>query len=175
MNILLQILDDGKITDAHGREVNFENTIIVMTTNAGSNLSMSALGFSESENKAAENKTQKALSDFLRPEFLNRVDEIITFNSLSEENFAEISKIMLGDLKKALDEKNIGFAFTDGAAHIIAKKAYSKKYGARNLRRFIQTEVEDKMANLIIESRERKNLLFSLDAGENGELAIGLA
>jgi ATP-dependent Clp protease ATP-binding subunit ClpA len=172
MNILLQILDDGKITDANGREVNFENTIIVMTTNAGSNLSMGALGFSESENKSNENKTQKALSDFLRPEFLNRVDEIITFNSLDEENFAEISAIMLGDLKKALDEKNIGFAFTDKAARTIAKKAYSKKYGARNLRRLIQTEVEDKMANLIIEGRDRKNMMFSLGADGNGELII---
>jgi ATP-dependent Clp protease ATP-binding subunit ClpA len=175
MNILLQILDDGKITDAHGREVNFENTIIVMTTNAGSNLSMNALGFSESESKAADNKTQRALSDFLRPEFLNRVDEIITFNSLSEDDFAEISKIMLGDLKKALDEKNISFAFTNEASKALAKKAYSKKYGARNLRRFIQTEVEDKMANLIIESRDRSNLMFSLDAGENEELVIILA
>ena len=175
MNILLQILDDGKITDAHGREVNFENTIIVMTTNAGSNLNMSSLGFMETENKAAENKTQKALSDFLRPEFLNRVDEIITFNSLSEDNFAEISKIMLGDFKNALDEKNIKFVFTDEAAKIIAKKAYSKKYGARNLRRLIQTEVEDKMANLIIESREKTSLMFTLDAGEDGGLAIALA
>jgi len=175
MNILLQILDDGKITDAHGREVNFENTIIVMTTNAGSNLSINALGFSESENKAAENKTQKALSDFLRPEFLNRVDEIITFNALNEDNFVEISKIMLNDLKKALDEKNILFAFTDEAAKILAKKAYSKKYGARNLRRLIQTDVEDKMANLIIESRERTGLIFTLDAGENGDLVILLA
>ena len=172
MNILLQILDDGKITDAHGREVNFENTIIVMTTNAGSNLSLTALGFSESESKAADNKTQKALSEFLRPEFLNRVDEIITFNSLSEENFAEISKIMLSDLKKALDEKNISFIFTDEASKVIAKKAYSKKYGARNLRRLIQTEVEDKMANLIIEGRDKANLMFSLDAGESGDLEI---
>ena len=175
MNILLQILDDGKITDAHGREVNFENTIIVMTTNAGSNLNMSALGFSESETKSADNKTQKALSDFLRPEFLNRVDEIITFNALSEENFADISKIMLGDLKKALNEKSITFAFTDGAARILAKKAYSKKYGARNLRRLVQTEVEDKMANMIIENRDKKDLTFSLDADENGGLAILLA
>ena len=172
MNILLQILDDGKITDAHGREVNFENTIIVMTTNAGSNLNISALGFTESETKVAENKTQKALADFLRPEFLNRVDEIITFNSLSEDNFAEISKIMLNDLKKALNEKNISFTFTDEAANIIAKKAYSKKYGARNLRRFIQTEVEDKMANLIIESRDRTNLTFLLDINDTGELKI---
>jgi len=175
MNILLQILDDGKITDAHGREVNFENTIIVMTTNAGSNLSMTALGFSESESKAADAKTQKALSDFLRPEFLNRVDEIITFNALNEDHFVNISKIMLGDLKKALEDKNIDFVFAEEAVKIIAKKAFSKKYGARNLRRFIQTEVEDKMANLIIESRDKTNLSFSLDAGENGDLTIVLS
>ena len=175
MNILLQILDNGKITDAHGREVNFENTIIVMTTNAGSNLSMSTLGFSENENKSAENKTQKALSEFLRPEFLNRVDAIITFNALTEDHFTEISKIMLNDLKKVLDEKNINFAFTDEAAGAIAKKAYSTKYGARNLRRLIQTEVEDKMANLIIESREKKKLMFLLDVGKNGEISVILA
>jgi ATP-dependent Clp protease ATP-binding subunit ClpA len=175
MNILLQILDDGKITDAHGREVNFENTIIVMTTNAGSNLSMGPLGFSESEAKSAENKTQKALSDFLRPEFLNRVDEIITFNALSEDDFAQISKIMLNDLKKVLDEKSISFAFTDEATAAIAKKAFSKKYGARNLRRFIQTEIEDKMANLIIDSRDKKKLMFLLDAGKNGEISVILA
>jgi len=172
MNILLQILDDGRITDAHGREVNFENTIIVMTTNAGSNLNIGSLGFAESEKKSTENKTQKALADFLRPEFLNRVDEIVTFNSLSEDNFAEISKIMLNDLKKALDEKNIKFIFTEDAAKILAKKAYSKKYGARNLRRLIQTDVEDKMANLIIESRDRKNIMFSLGADDKGELII---
>ena len=175
MNILLQILDDGRITDAHGREINFENTIIVMTTNAGSNLSSGSLGFAERANKAEENKTQKALSDFLRPEFLNRVDEVITFNSLSEDNFTDIGKIMLGDLRKALDEKNIGFAYTDEAAHIIAAKAFSKKYGARNLRRLIQTEVEDKMASLIIESRQRANIMFSLGAGESGELSIAMA
>jgi ATP-dependent Clp protease ATP-binding subunit ClpA len=123
MNILLQILDEGMITDAHGREINFSNTIIVMTTNAGSNLSSGPLGFSESENKAAENKTQKALSDFLRPEFLNRIDEIVTFNSLDEDNFTEIAKIMFSDLKKSLDDKNIGFTYSDEAARILAKKA----------------------------------------------------
>jgi len=175
MNILLQILDDGRITDAHGREVNFENTIIIMTTNAGSNLSSGSLGFAASENKALENKTQKALSDFLRPEFLNRVDEIITFNSLSEANFAEIAKIMLGDLDKALSEKDIGFSYFDGAAGIIAKKAFSKKYGARNLRRLIQTEIEDKMANLIIESRHRAGIIFSLGVDDSGELSIAMA
>jgi ATP-dependent Clp protease ATP-binding subunit ClpB len=175
MNILLQILDDGRITDAHGREINFENTIIVMTTNAGSNLNSGSLGFAEYENKAAENKTQKALSDFLRPEFLNRVDEIITFNSLTEDNFAEIAKIMLNDLKKALDDKSIGFVYSNEAALAIAEKAFSKKYGARNLYRMIQTDVEDKMANFIIESRQHANIIFSLGAEENGELTIAMA
>ena len=176
MNILLQVLDDGRITDAHGREVNFENTIIVMTTNAGSNLnSAGSLGFAESENKATENKTQKALSDFLRPEFLNRIDEIITFNSLTEDNFVEIAKIMLNDLKVVLDDKNIAFTYTDDAARIIAKKAFSKKYGARNLRRLIQTDVEDKMANLIIESHQRADIMFSLSVGDSDELTVVMA
>ena len=172
LNILLQILDDGRITDAHGREVNFENTIIVMTTNAGSNLNMATLGFTSSESKSDENKTQKALSDFLRPEFMNRVDEIITFRSLDEKDFAEISKIMLNDLKVSLREKNIAFNFSDGAAEATAKKAFSKKYGARNLRRIIQTDVEDKMANLIIDNRSKTNLTFYLDADDEGNLII---
>lgn len=172
LNILLQILDDGRITDAHGREVNFENTIIVMTTNAGSNLNMATLGFTDNESKSLENKTQKALADFLRPEFINRVDEIITFRSLDEKDFAEISTIMLNDLKTALEEKNILFKFTESSAEAIAKKAFSKKYGARNLRRLIQTDVEDKMANLIIENRSKSNLAFYLDADENSNLVV---
>ena len=172
LNILLQILDDGRITDAHGREVNFENTIIVMTTNAGSNLNMATLGFTANESKSDENKTQKALSDFLRPEFMNRVDEIITFRSLDENDFTEIAKIMLNDLKNALDEKNIAFKFNEASAEAIAKKAFSKKYGARNLRRLVQTDVEDKMANLIIDNRSKSNLMFYLDADENGNLLV---
>ncbi|MCL2098830.1 MAG: ATP-dependent Clp protease ATP-binding subunit [Oscillospiraceae bacterium] len=175
MNILLQILDDGKITDAQGRNVNFENTIIIMTTNAGSNSNSGSLGFAESENKASENKTQKALADFLRPEFLNRVDGVVTFNSLNKDNFTAIAKLMLEDLKKALSEKNIGFAYSEEAACIIAEKAFSVKYGARNLRRLIQTEIEDKMANLIIEGRQRANIIFSLGADENNELSIAMA
>ena len=172
LNILLQILDDGRITDAHGREVNFENTIIVMTTNAGSNLNMATLGFTVSESKSDENKTQKALSDFLRPEFINRVDEIITFRALDENDFTDIAKIMLNDLKDALEEKNIVFNFSEASAEVIAKKAFSKKYGARNLRRLIQTDVEDKMANLIIDNRSKNNLVFYLDADEKENLIV---
>ena len=172
LNILLQILDDGRITDAHGREVNFENTIIVMTTNAGSNLNMATLGFTVSQSASDENKTQKALSDFLRPEFMNRVDEIITFRSLNESDFTEIAKLMLNDLKNALEEKNIAFNFSEASAEVIAKKAFSKKYGARNLRRLIQTDVEDKMANLIIDNRSKNNLMFYLDIDENENLLV---
>ena len=153
MNILLQILDDGRITDAHGKEVSFENTVIVMTTNAGSTNFTSPVGFSSSELEASREKTVKALSEFLRPEFINRVDEIITFNSLTPENFVGIAAIMTGELAKALDEKGIKFAATDALCRYIADKSYSVKYGARNMRRFIQTNVEDKIAEIIISSR----------------------
>ena len=153
MNILLQILDDGHITDAHGKQVSFENTVIVMTTNAGSTNFTSPVGFAESAESASKEKTMKALSEFLRPEFLNRVDEVITFNSLTRENFESIAGIMLGDLKNLLDEKGIKFAASDAVRAYIADKSYSVKYGARNMRRFIQTEIEDKIAEEIIASR----------------------
>ncbi len=150
MNILLQILDDGRITDAQGRTVNFENTVIVMTTNAGSGNTSSAAGFSASRHEADAAKTEKALSQFLRPEFINRVDEIIVFNRLTEENFAAIAAIMLGDLKTALKDKDIAFTYTEKAAAFVAKASFSEKYGARNMRRFIQREVEDVVADRLI-------------------------
>jgi len=150
LNILLQILDDGMITDAHGKHVNFENTVIIMTTNAGSNINTTPLGFTESETAVTEEKTTKALSDFLRPEFINRVDEIVTFRSLDKSDFAEIAKIMLSDLTKALAEREFKFSYTEEAVKFIAEKSFSSKYGARNMRRFIQTEVEDRLAELII-------------------------
>ena len=150
LNILLQILDDGRITDAHGKEVNFCNTVIVMTTNAGSTGSNATAGFSKSEETANEDKTQKALSSFLRPEFINRIDEIITFNHLTKENFVEIAKIMVDELKTALCEKGTELLCTDEVYKILADKSYSQKYGARNLRRLIQTEIEDKAEELII-------------------------
>ena len=163
MNILLQILDDGRITDAHGKTVNFENTIIVMTTNAGSDLSSSSAGFMMSEHEINENKTQKALSKFLRPEFINRIDEIITFRSLDENDFKSIAGIMLSELRMALEEKNIKIAWSEDAVGLIAARSYSKKYGARNMRRFIQTEIEDVIAEEIIGRYDSPIIAVSID------------
>ena len=170
MNILLQILDDGRITDSQGRTVNFENTVIVMTTNAGSFGSAQTPGFSENQSKSRSDKTMKALSEFLRPEFLNRVDEIITFNSLTPENFKEIAVIMLDDLKKTLADKFISFSYTDALAGLVAEKSYSVKYGARNMRRFIQTEIEDRIAGKIIEARGKLSAV-SADVSD-GEITV---
>ena len=150
LNILLQILDDGRITDARGKTVNFENTVIVMTTNAGSDRSNATIGFSTDEGERSESATMKALSDFLRPEFINRVDEIITFRSLDERDFCSIAKIMLDELKTALAEKNIKLKYSSSALEYIAKNSYSRKYGARNMRRFIRANVEDPLAERII-------------------------
>ncbi len=170
MNILLQILDDGRITDSQGRTVNFENTVIVMTTNAGSYGSAQTPGFSENQSKSRSDKTMKALSEFLRPEFLNRVDEIITFNSLTPENFKEIAVIMLDDLKKALADKFISFSYTDALAGLVAEKSYSVKYGVRNMRRFIHTEIEDRIAGRIIEARGKLSAV-SADVSD-GEITV---
>ena len=150
LNILLQILDDGRITDARGKTVNFENTVIVMTTNAGSDRSSAAIGFSVNESLQNESATMKALSDFLRPEFINRVDEIITFRSLDNDDFCAIAKIMLEELKQALVEKNIKLKYSPAVVDYIARNSFSRKYGARNMRRFIQTNVEDILAEKII-------------------------
>ena len=150
LNIMLQILDDGRITDAHGKTVNFENTVIVMTTNAGSENASAVVGFSGNSQASLESKTEKALSRFLRPEFINRVDEIITFRSLDKDDFAKIARIMLGELASALSEKNITFDYTSAAAVHIAEKSFSEKYGARNMRRYIQKNVEDRLAEQII-------------------------
>ena len=150
MNVLLQILDDGRVTDAQGRSVNFENVVLVMTTNAGSGSSSSALGFTASGEQAEKNRVEKALLEFLRPEFLNRVDEVIVFNSLTEENFTSIVDIMLSDLGGVLKERNIDFNYTGAAARLIAKESYSVKYGARNMRRYILRHVEDPIAEAIV-------------------------
>ena len=150
LNILLQILDDGRITDSRGKTVNFENTVIVMTTNAGSDKTSSTVGFYASEISRSDDKTMKALSEFLRPEFINRIDEIITFNSLTVENFEKIAVIMLNELRQALEEKNIKLIYSDDAVAYIAKNSYSQKFGARNMRRFIRLNVEDQLAEKII-------------------------
>lgn len=165
LNILLQILDDGRITDSHGKTVNFENTIIVMTTNAGSNLNLNSIGFGTVEKpKIDAQRTQKALSDFLRPEFLNRVDEIITFRQLDEGDFVKIAKLMLGDLAKTMSEHGVSLSYTDAAAEYIAKSSFSTKYGARNMRRFIQRNVEDAIANIIVSDYDRKITAITVDS-----------
>ena len=155
LNVLLQILDDGQITDAHGRKVNFENTVIVMTSNAGSDSkSAGAVGFGGSADDQGRERTMKALRDFLRPEFLNRVDEIVCFNHLTRENFSGIARIMLDELKTSLSEKGFAFRYDDALVDYLVEKSYSLTYGARNLRRLIQKELEDPMAARIIDSFE---------------------
>ena len=155
LNVLLQILDDGQITDAHGRKVNFENTVIVMTSNAGSDSkSAGAVGFGGSADDQGRERTMKALRDFLRPEFLNRVDEIVCFNHLTKENFSGIARIMLDELKTSLSEKGFTFRYDDALVDYLVEKSYSLTYGARNLRRLIQKELEDPMASRIIDNFE---------------------
>ena len=154
LNVLLQILDEGEITDAHGRKVNFENTIIVMTSNAGSASKEGTVGFDRSVSQQDHERAMKALQQFLRPEFINRVDAVITFNRLSEENFQGIARIMLDELVASLKEKGITFTYDDALVAWLTHKSYSLTYGARNLRRTIQKEVEDPLATRIIESYE---------------------
>ena len=152
LNVLLQVLDDGRITDAQGRVVNFENTIIVMTSNAGSESSVGGMGFGRSDGDKVKEKTMKALQGFLRPEFLNRVDEIITFNHLTEENFLGIADIMLKELQESLLNRGLTLSWDDDLRRLLVKKAYSVTYGARNLRRTIQKELEDPISEAIIDS-----------------------
>jgi ATP-dependent Clp protease ATP-binding subunit ClpA len=154
MNILLQILDEGHITDAQGRNVNFENTIIIMTSNAGSNTQESALGFNRSEENASKEHALKALREFLRPEFLSRVDEIIVFRPLSEEDFGKIAKLMLNEYVDSLKERRITFTYDAAAIRWLAKHAYGGKSGARDLRNLIRRKVEDKLAEIIINTSE---------------------
>ena len=153
LNVLLQILDDGRITDAQGRTVNFENAIIIMTTNAGSHTNTGAVGFAKSANDQSKERVMKALKDFLRPEFLNRVDEIVYFNQLTEENFRGIADILLRELRSVMQEKGIGLYWDDTVLDYLTKKGYSAAYGARNLRRLIQKEIEDAIASEIIDAR----------------------
>ena len=154
LNILLQVLDDGRITDAQGRVVNFENAIIVMTSNAGSEGRVGGLGFGRTENDMVKERTMKALKEFLRPEFLNRVDEIVTFNHLTEENFLGIADIMLNELRDSLLNRGLTLTWEESVRQFLAEKAYSVTYGARNLRRTIQRELEDPISEKIIDSFE---------------------
>ena len=154
LNILLQVLDDGRITDAQGRVVNFENTIIVMTSNAGSEGGVAAVGFGRTAGDQVKEKTMKALRGFLRPEFINRVDEIITFNHLTEENFLGIADIMLDELRSSLAARGLTMTWEGSVREYLVKKAYSVTYGARNLRRTIQRDLEDPISEKIIDSFE---------------------
>ena len=167
LNVLLQILDDGQITDAHGRKVNFENTVIVMTSNAGSDTkSAGAVGFGGSADQQGKERAMKALRDFLRPEFLNRVDEIVCFNHLTRENFSGIARIMLEELRTSLRDKGYTFRYDDALVDYLVEKSYSMTYGARNLRRLIQKELEDPMASRIIDSFEHPITQISATAAD---------
>ena len=172
LNILLQILDDGHITDAQGRNVNFENTVIVMTSNAGSDArsSSGSVGFGRTADEQGRERTMKALESFLRPEFINRVDEIVYFNKLSEDNFKAIAAIMLGELRDNLKEKGITFTWDDALLDHLVRKSYSQTYGARNLRRQIQKDLEDDIATKLIDSYQ--NPIAAIHATSDGERAV---
>lgn len=166
LNILLQILDEGRITDAQGRLVNFENTIIVMTSNAGSDRRDGSVGFGKSLTEQTKEKALKALGEFLRPEFLNRVDEIVCFNKLSEANFRDIALIMLNELKTALDDRGIALGWDDAVLDCLTQKSYSVQYGARNLRRTIEKEIENPIAEAIIDSFANPIRILHLSAAD---------
>ena len=174
MNILLQILDDGRITDAQGRTVNFENTIIIMTTNAGSNGKSGSVGFGGSLSDMSRERTMKALNEFLRPEFINRVDEVICFNQLTEANFRAIAALMLGELRENMERKNIVLTWDDSLVDHLVREGYSVTYGARNLRRLIQKQVEDQIAEGIIARRGESSSQIMLSA-ENGKVEVRIA
>ncbi len=173
MNILLQILDDGRITDAQGRTVNFENTVIIMTTNAGSNTKSGSVGFGGSLGDMTKERTMKALNEFLRPEFINRVDEVLCFNQLTEDNFRSIAGLMLNDVRDVLAERNYSLTWDDTALDHLVKDGYSATYGARNLRRIIQKQIEDVIAEKIIEHRGKNIAEIALSA-EDGKIVVDI-
>ena len=166
LNILLQVLDDGKITDAQGRQINFENTVIIMTTNAGSDKSASISGFAEKRDEIAKDKTEKALAAFLRPEFINRIDEIITFRHLDKNDFVKIAAIMLGKLREHLLDGGTKLYYGDDVLRHIAEESFSDKYGARNMRRYIERHIEDKLASLMIDRYDNKPIGVSLSVND---------
>lgn len=168
LNILLQILDDGRITDAQGRTVNFESTVIVMTTNAGSNRKGGAMGFGGTVSDMGRERALKALGEFLRPEFINRVDEIVYFNSLTEENFRSIAELMLEETRDAIAERGISMTWNTALIDYLVRKSYSVTYGARNLRRTIQKDVEDAIAQKIIDCRGENAGHISVSADDSG-------
>lgn len=171
MNILMQILDEGKVNDAHGRSVNFENTIICMTSNAGSTDKTIGVGFNKTQTDITKEKSMKALKEFLRPEFISRIDEIITFRQLSKDDFAEIAGLMLSEMKSPLAEKNITLGYDEKALKAIAEKSYGKSYNARDIRRVIRQEVEDAVAQIIIDKSPDVHSI-SITADENNNILV---
>ncbi|MFR3291506.1 MAG: AAA family ATPase [Lachnospiraceae bacterium] len=170
MNILLQILDDGRITDAQGRNINFENTVIIMTTNAGSNTKSGSSDLSAAPRTKDRERAMKALNDFLRPEFINRVDEIICFNKLTEENFRSIAALMLGEVRDLMREKGMELSWDESVIDYLVKKSYSLTYGARNLRRTIQKDIEDAMAAVIVDGK--RGAVRAIKLSSDGEKVI---
>ncbi len=171
LNALLQILDDGRISDAHGRQVNFENTVIVMTSNAGSDASSAPLGFGKNVTEQAQEKAMRALEQLMRPEFLNRIDEILAFNQLTKEDFAKIAGILLGDLRDGLEKRGIRLSWDETLVDYLVEKGYSLKFGARNLRRLVEKEIENALAMEVIAAGERHLAGAHLRA-EDGELKV---
>ena len=171
MNILLQILDEGKITDAHGRTVGFENTVIIMTSNAGSTYKETSMGFAKDKKEATKERAIKGLEDFLRPEFLGRVDEVIVFNSLSVEDYCRISDLLLGELVEPLMDKGITFSWTDEVSRYIAEKSHGGQRGARDLRNNIRKEIEDAIASIIVENADNNLSTISVDI-DDGKVKV---
>lgn len=170
MNILMQILDEGKVDDAHGRTVNFENTIICMTSNAGSTDKSIGVGFNRTENEISKDKAMKGLREFLRPEFISRIDEVVVFRQLSKKDFEGIAALMLDEMKVPLSEKNIELTYDDAVLELIAEKAYGKPYGARDIRRVIRQYAEDQIADIIINNASETEVI-SMTA-KDGEIIV---
>ena len=171
LNILLQILDEGRITDSHGRTVSFENTVIVMTSNAGSNVRSSAMGFNRTAEEAEKNRVMNALSEFLRPEFLGRVDEIVVFRALDENDYTRIAGLLLDEIKDSMQEKGILFGYDEDAARLIARKSFGNRSGGRAIRRTIRREVEDRIAELLVESAGNPPAMLKITA-EGDEIRL---
>ncbi len=170
LNVLLQILDDGRVTDSHGKVINFENTILIMTTNAGATAT-NATGFTATARESDELRVRTALEAFLRPEFLNRIDEIVVFNRLSPEHFRSICRILLGELTQALAERSLTFSYTEAVVGLLSDEGYSEKYGARNLRRLIQTKLEDEIASVLVERCREKIRSIHADV-QSGSIVV---
>jgi ATP-dependent Clp protease ATP-binding subunit ClpA len=169
MNILLQILDEGKVNDAHGRTVSFENTVIAMTSNAGSADKSTGLGFAKTDGDVSREKAMKALKDFLRPEFMSRVDEVVVFNPLTQESYAGIARLMVEEMREPLGEKAIKLKVEEEVYPLIASKSFGNKYGGRDIRRVIRDEVENPVATLIVRKSGEGKGMRSVSIGVKGE------